>query len=504
MLRRVTTGLRFDDVLAGRILARQTPVLRERALEHLDALARGEATRSLLGTLVGEGRLSLEEARGVQDAVDRYRTGRGLGIFAEVLSRAGAPADVVRQHGRRLGAAADLEGLGAAAVAAGLVEPGVEERLRFQARVMLDRDLAAEVARFLDARRAAGALAGDPVGLAPAANQLLRPGVSLPSQREARAIVDKNLTTTVTGLRGPRFRIPPWVDIADPSVGRLVAGRYRVIGRIGAGGGGAVLLAFREDAAERPLALKLLPRGAQAQAVGRFKREALANSLFHHRNALELDDAGVTPDGEHYLALEFFDGHDLAHALEERGRPSPRRALLVARQVLEVLEAAHEQGVLHRDVKPENILVSADLTRARLMDFGIALLRSLGEFDDRVFHTVGPDVVGTPRYMSPEQAASEALTPASDLYSVGLVLYEMLSGGFPFDADTPLGFLACHITEDPRPLRGACPEAASWPASLHRLVDALLRKDSDERPQSAREVITALDRALVELPREPS
>src|SRR5690606_19974026 len=114
---------------------------------------------------------------------------------------------------------------------------------------------------------------------------------------------------------------------------------------------------------------------------------------------------------------------------EDRGSLPPRPALLIARQVLEVLEAAHGEGVIHRDVKPENILVSADLGRARLMDFGIALLRSLGEFDDRVFHTVGPDVVGTPRYMSPEQAASEPLTPATDLYSVGLVVYEMLSGG---------------------------------------------------------------------------
>ncbi len=513
----MTSALRFDDVLAGRLVTRQEPALRQRVLEHLDDMARGAASRSLLGTLVAERRLTMDVARGVQDGVDRYRTGRGLGIFAELLARAGAAPEVVREEGRRLGAGADLERLGAAAVAAGLVQLELEERLRFQARVTLERDLAAEVARYVDARRAVGALAsgaapvgapsgapsGADDGLAPAGSVLLRTDVPVPSPQEARSIVDKNLTTTVRGLRGPRFRIPGWVDTGDPAVGRLVAGRYRVIGRVGAGGNGVVHLAFREDAPERPWALKLLPKGARPQEVGRFRREALANSLFAHPGALEVDGAGQTPEGEHYLAMEFFDGHDLAHVLEERGRLPARRALRIARQVLEVLEAAHAQGVIHRDVKPENILVSDDLERTRLMDFGIALLRSLGEFDDRVFHTVGPDVVGTPRYMSPEQAASEALTPTSDLYSLGLVLYEALSGAFPFEAETPLGFLACHITEDPAPLTRACPEAAAWPPSLLRLVDALLQKDPDDRPPSAREAIEAIDRALVELPPEP-
>ncbi|MBX3465835.1 MAG: serine/threonine protein kinase [Planctomycetes bacterium] len=497
------SGVRFDDLLAGRILARERPDLRARALAHLDALTRGEAARSLLGTLVAEGRLPLDAARGVQERVDRYRAGRGIGVLAELLGRAGVAPERVQEEGRRLGPSVDLERLGRALVAARLLAPAQEERLRLQARVALDRDLAAEVARFVEGRQA----------LAPAGTVVLRGEVAVPSAAEARAIVDRAIVDRAIvdraivdraivdraappALPAPRFAIPPWVDVGEARVGARVADRYRVVGRIGAGGHGLVLLAFDEAAPERPLALKLLPRGARAQAVGRFKREALANSLFHHPGALEVVDAGETRDGEHYLVVEFFDGQDLARALELRRRLRPAEALRVARRVLEVLDAAHAQGVIHRDVKPENVLVSRDLERVKLMDFGIALLRDLGEFDDRVFHTVGPDVVGTPRYMSPEQAASEALGPTSDLYALGLVLYELLTGAFPYESDSPLGYLACHITEDPRPLAAACPEAARWPAALHDLVTRLLQKDPDDRPQTAAEAIAAVDRAL--------
>ncbi|MCO5168100.1 MAG: serine/threonine protein kinase [Planctomycetes bacterium] len=484
-------ALRFDDLLAGRILARERPDLRARALDHLDALLRGEASRSLLGTLVAEARLPLDAARGVQERVDRYRVGRGVGVLAELLARAGVRPEVVHAEARRLGAAADLERLGRALVAAGVLPPAEEERLRLQARVAIDRDLAAEVARFVEGRRAAFAR-----DIAPAGSVVLRGEVPIPTADEARAIVDR---AAPPALPAPRFAIPPWVDVGDPRVGERVGGRFQVVGRVGAGGHGVVLLAFDPAAPGRPLALKLLPRGAGAQAVGRFKREALANSLFHHPGALEVVDAGQTEDGEHFLVVEFFDGQDLARALELRGRLRPAEALGVARRALEVLEAAHTQGVIHRDVKPENVLVSLDLARVKLMDFGIALVRDLGEFDDRVFHTVGPDVVGTPRYMSPEQAASEALAPTTDLYSVGLVLYELLTGAFPYESDSPLGYLACHITEDPRPLAAACPEAARWPAALHDLVMRLLQKDPDDRPQTAGEAIAGVDRALASL-----
>jgi serine/threonine-protein kinase len=493
--------LRFDDVLAGRLLARQAPALRERLLEHLDAMARGDARRSLLGELVAGGHLGMEPARAVQRAVERYRAGRGVGVLVELASREGVSTEALQEHARRLGPAADPERLGAALVAAGVLDAPAEERLRFQARVALERDLTLALERFVDGRRAAGALSAPVDDLAPPGSAMFRADLPLPSREEARRIVDKNLSSAVTRLFGPRFRVPPWVDTGDPAVGTLID-RYRVVGRIGHGGSGVVYLTFREDEPARPWALKVLERGAKPHAVGRFKREALASSLFSHRSALEVDGAGCTPAGQHFLAVEFFDGRDLGWTLHEHGPLPARAALLVARQVLEVLEAAHAQGIIHRDVKPENILVSHDLARARLIDFGIALLGSLGEFTDRVFHTAGPDVVGSPRYMSPEQCASQPLAPTTDLYSLGLVIYEALSGATPFEAEGPLAHLKAHIVDDPRPLAQACPEAAAWPAALHALVGGLLAKDPEDRPQTARAVIDALDRVLVELPPE--
>jgi serine/threonine-protein kinase len=491
----VPGALRVDDVLAARILDRQAPALRTRMLEHLDALARGGERRSLLGALVAEGRLPMEAARGIQAAVERHRRGRGLALLAELLARAGG-GDAVRERGRALGPDADVEALGRAVVAAGLVDAATEGRLRAEARAALERDLAGEVARYVEGRRRAAA-PGAPEPLPPAPSGLfpapaLRPGGA---PDDARDLVETRPAPAVT--EGPRFAIPAWIDTSDPRVGGRIAGAYTVVGKVGEGGNGVVYLAHADDDPTRPLAVKVIRRGAKPQVVGRFKREALAQGLFHHPNALEMVDAGQTPEGEHYLVLEFFDGHDLAHALEARGgKLPPRDALRVIRKVLEALDAAHGQGLIHRDLKPENILVSDDLERVKLMDFGIALIRSLGEFDDKVFHTVGPDIVGTPRYMSPEQAASEALAPTSDLYSIGLVLYELLSGSFPFESDGPLGYLACHITEDPRPLAKACPEARGWPPLLHALVDSLLQKDPDDRPQTARAVIEEIDRLL--------
>jgi hypothetical protein len=285
-------------------------------MAHLDAMATGQVRRSLLGSLVGDGALPMDEARAVQDKVDRYRRGRGLGIFQELLQREGVAGDVVRETARRLGPQVDLEALGTALVGAGHIEAAVEERVRYQARAARDRDLGQEAARYEEGRqrRAGAAQPALMDGLAPAGSFMFKLDMPVPSAEESKAIVARTMTDTLATMRGPRFRVPPWIDIGDRRVGEVIADTYIVCGKIGAGGNGTVYMAYAQEEPSRPLAIKLLDRHARPSAVGRFEREALANSSFSHPNALEIHGAGKLPTGER---LE-----DLLHDVQRPPRTS--------------------------------------------------------------------------------------------------------------------------------------------------------------------------------------
>jgi serine/threonine-protein kinase len=287
------------------------------------------------------------------------------------------------------------------------------------------------------------------------------------------------------------------VDLSDPRVGQLVGG-HRVIGRVGAGAMGVVYLADRQEEPTRPVALKLLPRGASDEARARFKREILAQSFFSHRSVIDVYDAGETEAGDPWLAMEFLDASDLEELLLDPARPlSARRAVLIAAQVLRGLAAAHAAKVVHRDVKPGNVLVTRDLEVAKLMDFGIAVIGDLGEFEQQVFHSLEGTVTGTPEYMSPEQASGDRVGPPGDVYSLGCVLYRALSGRLPYESETSQGFLSCHILEEPRPLAQADPRTRALPPELHALVSRLLGKEPAARPtatQAARELETLAPR----------
>ena len=151
---------------------------------------------------------------------------------------------------------------------------------------------------------------------------------------------------------------------------------------------GEVYLCDRQDEPEKPVALKVLPKDADPDAKGRFKREILANSFFSHEGALEVYDAGRDDHGNHYLAMEFFDGRDLEKVLDETCRLPAKEAALLAKQVFETLGASHDAGLVHRDVKPANILLSWDGNTAKLMDYGIAVIEDLSEFKDQVFRSM--------------------------------------------------------------------------------------------------------------------
>jgi eukaryotic-like serine/threonine-protein kinase len=273
---------------------------------------------------------------------------------------------------------------------------------------------------------------------------------------------------------------------ADPQgrVGTTVAGRYFLQKLIGRGGMSDVYQATWLGP-ERPVALKLL-RGSAAggdEQVRRFEREAAAATRLVHPGSVEVLDFGRCPDGELFLAMELLPGRDLARVLSDEGQLTPERAARITGQLLDVLEAAHALGILHRDLKPANVMIApagAGAEQVKVLDFGNAWLDVPLPPDGRL--TQEGFVQGTPAYMSPEQIRGEELDARSDLYAVGVVLYEMLAGVPPFGAQSAMAIAAQQLTEPPPPLQALCP---GLPAPLEALVLRALAKDRAGRPGSA-------------------
>ena len=262
----------------------------------------------------------------------------------------------------------------------------------------------------------------------------------------------------------------------------LVAGRYRLLGRLGSGGMADVWCA--EDAMlDRQVALKFLhERFAQdEQFVERFRREASAAAGLQHPNVVGVFDRG-TYDGSHYIAMEYVEGASL-NDLIERGLSAPE-AVEIVRQVLGAARYAHANGIVHRDLKPQNVLVDAE-GRARVTDFGIARAGA-----SEITQT--GSVLGTAQYLSPEQAQGLPVTAASDIYSIGVMLYEALTGRVPFEAESPVTVALKQVSERPRPPSELNPAVSR---ALDAVVLKALAKDPTNRYASADEFLAALDTA---------
>jgi serine/threonine protein kinase/Tfp pilus assembly protein PilF len=276
-------------------------------------------------------------------------------------------------------------------------------------------------------------------------------------------------------------------------VGRTVAdGRYEVVRQIGEGGMGAVYLA-RQVTMDRMVALKIIRADAvkSPDAAARFQREMKLTARIEHANTIRVYDFGEI-EGQLYLTMELLRGRSLGAVLAEAGRLPLDRIVRVAAQMARALQAAHSEGVVHRDLKPDNVMLIEQYGEhdvVKVLDFGIA--KSLEEGQGAM--TEAGAVVGTPRYLSPEQAKGTAIDTRSDLYSLGIMLYEMASGQVPFNTPSLTGLLVAHVTEVPAPLTQIMPDAHP---GLAALVDELLRKDPADRPQSAKEVEVRLE-ALV-------
>ena len=263
-----------------------------------------------------------------------------------------------------------------------------------------------------------------------------------------------------------------------------IDGRYTIEHPLGSGGMAEVFLAH-DGVLERDVALKVLRsqyRGDE-EFYERFGREARNAASLSHPNIVSVFDRGETPEGTCYIAMEYVSGGTLKERLDERGPMEPQRALAVAGQVAEALWAAHERGVIHRDIKPQNILVT-DMGHLKVTDFGIARAASAATI------SATNAVFGTAGYLSPEQALGEPATPRSDLYSLGIVLYEMLTGVVPYRADNPVAVCMKHVTEPLTPPRRLDP---TIPEPVDALVVKMLAKDPADRPASAAELLDDIE-----------
>ncbi|HLL02882.1 MAG TPA: protein kinase [Myxococcaceae bacterium] len=273
----------------------------------------------------------------------------------------------------------------------------------------------------------------------------------------------------------------------DEYVGKTLAKKYRVEALIGEGGMGKVYRS-RQLALDKPVVLKVLRQSllSDERTVARFQREAKAASRLNHPNSISILDFGQAEDGSLFIAMEFVPGQDL-HQILSRDWPLPEgRVVRIVSQVLSALSDAHGAGVIHRDLKPENIMVEQRRNEAdfvKVLDFGIAKITdSTGE--DGPALTRAGFVCGTPEYMSPEQARGAQLDHRSDLYAVGVILYQLTTGLLPFESDSAVGFATKHLTEEPPPPSRRRPEARISPG-LERLILRTLSKNPDDRPANA-------------------
>lgn len=268
----------------------------------------------------------------------------------------------------------------------------------------------------------------------------------------------------------------------DPRIGITLEDKYRIDSTIGAGGMATVYRATRLLIGDS-VAVKILHQDQlhDRQAPERFRREAQAAARLKHPNAVSIYDFGVSNDGMVYLVMELVDGESLRHLLKEHGPLLPSAAAEIIIQVCAALDDAHRQQVVHRDIKPDNIIVFMTETgpRVKVLDFGIARLRDMTTVGNL---TQTGSVMGTPHYMSPEQCLGEELDGRSDIYSLGIVLYEMLSGVVPFNSPTAMAVVVQHVNTVPASLRIL---NVSVPPAVEAVVMRALEKRREARQQTA-------------------
>ena len=311
----------------------------------------------------------------------------------------------------------------------------------------------------------------------------------VPEGAAACPVCGSSLVTTPSAADEPAAPAPQLDPEALRSeLAEALHPHYDVLKSLGTGGMGAVFLA-REPALRRLVAVKVLAPwlAADPRARGRFEREARAAAALSHPNVVRVYAVGQT-GAQHlpYIIMQYVDGPTLAQRMAGHARASERDARRIIGEVAAGLAAAHARELVHRDIKPSNILIETDSRRAFVMDFGVSA--ALSPVDQGTRLTMTGAVVGTPPYMSPEQAAGDPVTPKSDMYSLGLVAYELLTGQLPYSATTAMGWAAAHLRDPVTPVEARRPDLAP---EIARMVDRCLAKDPALRP-TAQDVAHAM------------
>jgi serine/threonine protein kinase/CheY-like chemotaxis protein len=272
---------------------------------------------------------------------------------------------------------------------------------------------------------------------------------------------------------------PRLSSVIEP--GSILAGKYRLESKIGVGAFGAVFkathLALANSVAVKVLQSSMVPT---QEALARFQREGVSACRIQHPNAVSILDFGVTDNGVAYLAMELLSGHSLAEEIQKRSPFSPRRCAEILTPLCEVLGEAHAAGIIHRDIKPANVFLHHGRGGevVKVLDFGIAKLLDDGGAE----LTVEGSLVGTPAYMAPERLSSQPYDGRSDVYSVGIMLYEMLCGQPPFKSKDLMAVAMMQMTQEPRPLHEVNP---SVPPAIEAVVLEVLSKDPQKRPTTS-------------------
>ncbi|MBZ5711317.1 serine/threonine-protein kinase [Nannocystis pusilla] len=332
------------------------------------------------------------------------------------------------------------------------------------------------------------------------------PGEDAPADARDNAPIEPNRlvngvapTTTEASVVGP----PP--DYSN-LVGTVLADRYRLLKRIGEGGMGSVYQA-EHITIGRKLAVKVLSPeyGDSPEIIARFLQEARTASMLHHEHIVDITDFGYTKQGLAFLTMEYLEGEDLATMLAREGKQPWTRVRRILLQVCRALDAAHEAGIVHRDMKPDNcfrIKRGGNPDFIKILDFGIAKVivdgTASGRVDRQKMATEAGTLLGTPEYMAPEIARDQKPDARVDVYSVGVVMYELLTGSVPFKGQTFMATVAMQMVDEPEAPRKRAPDAGI-PETIEKIVLRALSKDPNERFQTIREFADAIidaDRAL--------
>jgi serine/threonine-protein kinase len=286
----------------------------------------------------------------------------------------------------------------------------------------------------------------------------------------------------------------------DPFIGRdILNGQFQILQKIGSGGMGSVYKAL-QPAMNRMVAVKILhPKLAgRKDLVSRFRREARAMSHLTHPNTVKVYLYGELEDGSLYIVMEFLEGKNLNQTVRSEGPMTIERGLPILIQACHALEEAHQNGIIHRDLKPENIFVTQQggmKDYAKVLDFGLAKVTEREMRPGSIILTQEGMVFGTPEFMSPEQAQGKPLTAASDIYSLAVILYEVLTGKLPFEARNPMEYIQLHVTAKPKPINERVP-GKTFPPLLWTVLEKAMAKKAEDRFASAAEFAHALQAVL--------